>query len=209
MTAVITIPVALTRAECKFKRKELEKIRDDRAETLGKLAQLRDALAAALVERELNQQKVRLQEFAYELQAAVQDQRFDDQDTVGALSTFARVTLPSQISVHMSEIRSRNLTRPSRLTLLWPQIVFVPPLTLYALRSAYTSRAALLDVTRDFWETARGFWEQWLLEPLKGVIQTVRTGGDDSVIITKESVRADLNVSCLLHCIFSEFRNAF
>lgn len=151
----------------------------------------------ALANDSANQETDRLQEFAIELQAAVQGEKHANQDIVEALSTFANITLPSHISFHASDIRSRDLLRPSQFILLWPQIVFVPPLTLYLLRSAYTSRAMLLDIAKDAWETARGFWEQWLLEPLKGVLQTVRTGGDDSVIITKESVKSDLDVSAL------------
>ena len=38
-----------------------------------------------------------------------------------------------------------------------------------------------------------------MLEPLRGIVKTVRAGHDDGVIVTKESVRADLDVSLSFH----------
>ena len=66
---------------------------------------------------------------------------------------------------------------------------------LYAIRTAYASRATLEELARDSLETIKGFWEDWVLEPLRGIARTVRAGRDDGVIVTKESVRADLDVS--------------
>ena len=43
--------------------------------------------------------------------------------------------------------------------------------------------------------TIRGFWDGWLLGPLKDIVKTVRTTDEDGVIVTKQSVQADLDVS--------------
>ena len=112
-----------------------------------------------------------------------------------SLSVLANLTLPSHTSLHSAEIKTGELRRPSWLTLTWPQLVLLPPLALYAIRTAYASRATLEELARDSLETIKGFWEDWVLEPLRGIARTVRAGRDDGVIVTKESVRADLDVS--------------
>ncbi|KAF9013543.1 ATP synthase regulation protein NCA2-domain-containing protein [Cyathus striatus] len=48
VASYITFPLELTRQECSHNRRELEKIRDEKAEVLGKLAQLRGSLAKAI-----------------------------------------------------------------------------------------------------------------------------------------------------------------
>ena len=53
----------------------------------------------------------------------------------------------------------------------------------------------LEEFARGAGETVRGFWEDWVVEPLRGIVRTVRAGREDGVIVTKESVRADLDVS--------------
>ena len=45
------------------------------------------------------------------------------------------------------------------------------------------------------YETVEGFVWGWLMEPLMGVLRTVRTGGEDGVIVRKEGVTADFDVS--------------
>ncbi|KAI0643145.1 NCA2-domain-containing protein [Trametes meyenii] len=205
-STVATLPIELARGECKYKRAELQRIRDERAEVLGVLTALRDRLASALEENDNDKAIARLSEFTAFLQSVVDGEdvapRAEDEPatataTVGrvveALSILANCTLPSHTSLHSAELKSGQLRRPSRLTLLWPQLVFLPPLALYAVRSAYASRASLEELAREALETARGFWEGWVLEPLRGIVKTVRAGHDDGVIVTKESVRADLD----------------
>ncbi len=193
----------LARGECGFKRKELERIRDERAEVLGVLVELRDRLSSALVDENNDGALAGISEFTAFLQSIVDGEDaaphivgvdVSASGVVESLSVLANVTLPSHISLHSAELKSGQLRRPSRLTLLWPRLVFLPPLALYAIRTAYASRASLEDLARDAVDTARSFWESWILEPLRGIVKTVRAGHDDGVIVTKESVRADLDV---------------
>jgi len=97
---------------------------------------------------------------------------------------------------HASDLT--KLQRPSRLTLIWPKLVLVPPIALYAISWAYASRADLSELLEEAKETVHGFIVGWLLEPLKGVVNTVRANPDEGVIISKEGVAADLQVTGVL-----------
>ncbi|EIW81016.1 nuclear control of ATP synthase 2 [Coniophora puteana RWD-64-598 SS2] len=82
--------------------------------------------------------------------------------------------------------------RPSRLTLLWPRLVLVPPLALMAARYAWASRGSLREFAGDAAETAGNFYRDWLVEPVRGVLHTIRAGSEGGIIVTKEAVDADL-----------------
>lgn len=43
----------------------------------------------------------------------------------------------------------------------------------------------------------RCFWRDWLVGPLRDVVDTVRAGDGEGVIVTHESVKADLDVRVL------------
>jgi len=77
--------------------------------------------------------------------------------------------------------------------------VLFPPLVLYACRSLYASRASLEDIAREALETLKGFVRGWLLEPLRDVLMTIRSGSDDGtgMLVHKEGVLADLEVSSI------------
>ncbi|KNZ76733.1 Nuclear control of ATPase protein 2 [Termitomyces sp. J132] len=106
-----------------------------------------------------------------------------------ALSTAVFTT---QKMVHQRLLESKELCRPPRLILMWPRLLLLPPLCIYILRSAYTSRASLAELAFDAKATAEGFVRGWLLDPLKDVIKTVRAGSQDGVIVQKEGIAADL-----------------
>ncbi len=201
-STVATLPVDLAKGECAYKKKELARIRDERAEVLGMLVDLRDRLAAALEVRDSDEGLFALAQFAHYLQAIIDGEEvapFVEDVSPGrvleSLSMLAHTTLPSHTSLHSADIKTGQLLRPPRLVLLWPKLVILPPLALYAIRTAYASRASLEELAEDGIETLKGFWEDWVLEPLRGIVRTVRAGRDDGVIVTKESVRADLDVS--------------
>lgn len=43
-------------------------------------------------------------------------------------------------------------------------------------------------------ETVENFFADWLFEPCRDVIRTIRAGGEEGVIVRKEGVAADLDV---------------
>jgi nuclear-control-of-ATPase protein 2 len=91
-------------------------------------------------------------------------------------------------------LKSRQLLRPSRLTQLWPRLVFLPPFILFSIKTLYSSRESLFALANDTQETLIKFVRGWLLEPLQDVIRTVRAGRDGGVIIRKEGIAADFAV---------------
>lgn len=192
----ITFPLDLVYGECLYKQKALEKIRDDRAAKLGTLSTLRAQVSGVLS----NPREEDLLNAVQLLQTAVHGFGQPSPDPLehtaqSYLLCLVDVDLPEQISLHGEHLETHGLHRPSRLTRLWPRLVFLPPLALYLLRSAYVSRASLVQIASDALDIIQDFWRDWLLGPLKDVVKTVRAGTDDGVIITRESVRADLDVS--------------
>lgn len=195
--ATIDFPIRLARHECIYKRKELAKIRDERAAVLGGLLALRDQLITALQTEKASDIRDGLTAFCAQCSFAL-GAGTQPSELMEYLDQFTNSALPASISTHALQIQVHALRRPSRLTLVWPQLVLLPPLGLYAARLAYDSRESLNQTAKDAVDTLKGFWKDWLLGPLQDVVKTVRAGTDDGVIITKESVRADLDV-CLAH----------
>ena len=116
-----------------------------------------------------------------------------------ALVYVSNDTLPKLNRSHRQMLKAERLLRPKRWILIWPEIVLFPPLVFYLCRSLYASRANLEDVARDALETLKGFVRGWLLEPLRDVLMTIRSGSDDEtgMLVHKEGVLADLEVSFL------------
>ncbi|KAG6815740.1 hypothetical protein H0H87_011851 [Tephrocybe sp. NHM501043] len=183
--------------ECTFKRRELEKIRDQRAETLGYLAHLRNDLALAI------QEPANIRSCAHMFTCIAQGdikKAFSPLETLdwptpeplNELLALSTALYKTQKAEHQQLLESRDLLRPSRLTLIWPRLLLLPPLCFYALRSAYASRASLAEFAIDAKATAEGFVRGWLLDPLKDVVKTVRAGSEDGVIVQKEGIAADI-----------------
>ncbi|EPT05130.1 hypothetical protein FOMPIDRAFT_1027347 [Fomitopsis schrenkii] len=199
---VVTLPLDLTRGECRYKHQRLQQLRDERAEMLGSLVNMRDLLASSLEDESAEQGMARLNEFSYTLQRLVRgDSQAALDVSAGPISALQDIaaSLPGAAgssaavsALQTSALYAQDLVRPSRLTLLWPRLVFLPPLALYAAKTAYASRESLYELALEAVETIKGFWEQWLLEPFKDIIKTVRAGGEDGVIVSRESVQADL-----------------
>lgn len=197
----VTLPTFLAQQECRYNRKELEKIRDERADALGRLAQLRGPLAALIGTPSPNnshQEPFSFLGFLELLNSVVTPETVTStalDDTFGAIQYLSQISLPSLGPTHVDYLKSQHLLRPSRITLLWPKLLFLPPLALYALRFGYASRVTLFDMLKDARDTVEGFVKGWLVEPLKEVLKTVRAGGAEGeagVIVSKEGVIADL-----------------
>lgn len=210
LSTFVTLPYQLTKHECHIKRKELQKIRDERAEVLGTLTSMRDQLASALKTDGLPMAQVngagvddKLASFVDTLLRSATGQLLSPPSTPSPshrhllvnIETLANMTLQSHIADHQSHLEVNRLNRPSRLTLLWPRLLILPPLSLYLARTAYNSRDTLVEMANDAGETIHNFFRDWLLQPIKDVINTIRAGGEDGVIVRKEGVAADMAVS--------------
>jgi len=199
-TAILYYPIRLVREECHMKRRENEKICNDRAEVLGKLVGLRPSLCRLLEtsggEEDSSASHAVLLEFASSLDPTISSTAGEN-DVLSLLERLFHAMFVAQEEAHSSCLKKDGLQRPSRLTLLWPKLLFLPPLTLYCVKTLYASRETITDLARDALAASRNFLRDWLLEPLRGVYQTIRTGGEEAVLVRPESVAADFNVSCV------------
>lgn len=94
------------------------------------------------------------------------------------------------------------LRRPPFLTRTWPYLLSIPVASLVIGRIAYNSRETLTRWAREAGETVKGFLLDWVVEPVRGILETVRGGeGGGMSIMGKESLKSDLGVS--QSCLFS------
>ena len=197
----INLPLQLTRQEIHSKRLELERIRDERAEALGELTSKHDNLSRTL-RKDLGDRA----EFLQAINQVLVGRHVDmaqfglSMSLLDALVTTSSRVLPIHVSLHKEDIRAYSLLRPSRLIRMWPRLLVLPPLTLYAIQRITASQDTLLSLAKDTWEMLKGFWRGWLVEPLTDIAKTVRAGGEGSIIVQKGSIDADLQVFiCHLH----------
>jgi nuclear-control-of-ATPase protein 2 len=210
---VLGLPFDLARQECRFKRKTLEEIRDNKAEVLGTLSKMRHLLETALGEHPVpggpdgfNPHIDKLRTIVKRILQLVDEDRVEEPSSPPPRSpghnifyirllVLAGNILPYHTSLHKYRLRAQHLLRPSRLALLWPRHVLGIPLIIYAIRQAYSSRASMVEVAQESIRTTEGFLRGYLLEPMRDVVKTVRAGGEDGIIVRKEGIAADMDVS--------------
>ena len=186
-------PLHLTREECKDKRKQLEQMRNERAANLGRFAVASQALEADLTSGKVNLARA-LQEFEA-LGASMSLREGNLQCLNGALESIDTYRISHTVAL-------APLQRPSRLVLLWPKLLLIPPITYFVLGWAWSSREDIKKNLREGFDTARTFYQSWLVEPVRSILATVRTRGDDGVrVISKDALKADMDVSAV-HCCF-------
>lgn len=215
-----TNPIELGRQECRAKRLKLEEIRDQRAKRLGALASMREVVYDALAGRgTADGGRERLATIIGLLEWSLQD------DGLGVTSTLTyslpekkgqlrelsgpeaiRTVIPQLqglLSIDLLTSRSahieavRTLARPSRWMQLWPRVVFLPPLAYLAFKLVFNSQAQLYESLADAKATVVGFWNGWVLEPIRGIVQTVRADHETTMVVSKEGLHSDLDVSGL------------
>ncbi|KAK7056898.1 Nuclear control of ATPase protein 2 [Paramarasmius palmivorus] len=185
----IALPYHLTRQECLYKRHQLEILRDQRASTLGELAQARVHLSQTLEADDLKL----LHSFLLDMERTLSvGGSMPQGSALSTLQNLSSVTLSRAALLHTQHLQSNQLLRPSRITLIWPKLLLGPPLLLYVASTLYHSRGSLLELAHESKEVVKGFVVDWLIEPLMGVIDTVRSK-DRSVIVSKEGVEADFD----------------
>ena len=206
----ITLPLQLTSQEIHSKRLGLERVRDERAEALGELTSKHDDLSRTL-RKDLDERAAFLQVINQVLVGQHVDmaQFGDSTSLLGALATASSRVLPIHACLHKEDLRTHALLRPNRLIRLWPRLLILPPLMLYAVQRINASQDTLLSLAKDTCETVKGFWRGWLVEPLADIVRTVRTGGEDSIIVQKGSIEADLQVFIYYSSSFSFLTKPF
>ena len=97
---------------------------------------------------------------------------------------------------HIVQLKSKGILRPSRLNLIWPKLILGPPVLIYTASRLYQPKGSLLELARETREALKGFLVDSIIEPLKGVLDTV--GSKDRImIVSKEGVDVDFDVSLL------------
>lgn len=130
---------------------------------------------------------------------------FEESDSTSSPPALASVSSPTSFLPLLTQHLSlpppspnppSHLTRPSNLTRLWPPLLLLP--VLLPLLAPYVP--ALRNGMRDAKKTAQGFWKGWVIEPLMGIIDTVRHGGGEGAgsglsVMSKEGMKGDMEVS--------------
>ncbi|KAF8148713.1 ATP synthase regulation protein NCA2-domain-containing protein [Crassisporium funariophilum] len=202
---VVRLPLDLTRAECRYKRKALEQMRDERACVLGRLALLRGQLGSVVGSAAgMGVGAGGIERYGSFLASLVHildpthGHISETGDIFGPLTVLSTRLLPSLPKSHAAALRpspsSPTLLRPASLTLLWPRLLLIPPIALYLYRNTTTTLIpALRALVADARDTALGFWEGWVMGPLGEVVRTMRGGtGVGEGMVSLEGIRSDL-----------------
>ena len=184
-------PIELTRRECLLNQRKLIELRNKRAQTLGQILSLKSAFEVSLS----NGSGVTGVTLVFR-------KTLIDMDTIPAasLNTLAllRTLAFTDLSTHaLAHDRVFNkLRRPSRLTMTWPSLVLFPPVAYACFRLFLRSQQSIVHTAIDAYNTCKSFWFNYIIEPVTGILDTVRAGGDNYArIVSREAVRADLEVS--------------
>ncbi|PWN35293.1 NCA2-domain-containing protein [Meira miltonrushii] len=199
--ARILTPLGLTRHEARSKRGKLIKQRDEMAIKVGTLSQ---ALSEVDARDTKNISAVDLQnelwERVKEMQNALQVQDTSEASTSSSkdLSSSLHELVNYQISQqrkHVDFLLSSapvGLGLPTRLARLWPALVLGPVVSLVAIRLVTRSWDTIVAKAQDARETVKGFAVNWVYDPCIKLLDTIRTGDQEGMIISPESLNSDL-----------------
>jgi len=122
-------------------------------------------------------------------------------DLAHSLSYLLSVTFPSHSSSFSTS--TTRLRKPSFLTRSWPYLLSIPVVTTLTARTIYNNRQSLINYALDSVETTKRFVIDWVVEPVRKILETVR-GGETMALMGRDSLRSDLEVSS--HCHFRSCR---
>lgn len=190
-------PIFLARQEAKVKRVELERIEDEEAARVGRVA----GAIGTVEEASRRSDKgawVEISNLALTLNKDLGAPSKSGSLDGAALAMSLRSLLSSTLHHHTLSVTHQvhQSARPPWITRNWPRLVFYPFALLTVSRVVYNSRDTLYRWIRDGRETAKGFLIGWLVKPIEGILDTMRGGTEEGVaLMGKESLRSDLEVS--------------
>ena len=193
-------PLGLTRHEARAKRRDLLKQRDELATKLGTLAQ---ALSASTPEEAKGGPEALLQELHSRLgdmQVALEVPMSSSADSSSSQQLVAM--LHTLLSEHVGEQQHRvdvilspspsGSGPPSKAARLWPTMVLAPLTTIIVIRVVTASWDTIVEKAVEARETVQGFAVNWVYEPCLKLLDTIKTGDQEGVIMSKESLNSDL-----------------
>ncbi|KAF5392372.1 hypothetical protein D9757_001529 [Collybiopsis confluens] len=190
------IPVHYALEEISLKRHKLLRIRDERAQVLGELVLLRPELQKFMMESSGHvvvpghSADGTASILAHRIVRLVNPNLEYDPTTASPLMHLSS----SSSSSSQRNIHTLGLSRPSRLTRIWPRLVFGPPIILYSAYLLYSSRGTLREFAKEGKDILKGFVLDWCIKPLAGVLDTVKASRNEEAagwLVTKEGVKAD------------------
>ena len=123
--------------------------------------------------------------------------RLSDEDHISRPALLAQRLLHI-LSIHMpaQQAESHQLAilygRPSRFTRYWLPASALLLSSSTLLRIFFNRRTQIVNFIRDIGETTEDFWYNWVVEPIKKVIGTIRHDKESEVaIMSKESLQGD------------------
>ena len=169
---------------------------DDWRSTLEKSVTLLDGILMNVCSLEVNTRDFEEQLFVqvdYESEAftqQVQDGRPKCQIMIGRLEKLIKERIPLQIEAS-NECFSKY-GRPSRLVRYWLPGVLLILSGSTILKIVANRRQEIVTWIQEFGATARDFWFNWVVSPVKKLIGTIRHDEQSEVaIMSKDSLRAD------------------
>ncbi|KAL8917916.1 MAG: hypothetical protein Q9208_007659 [Pyrenodesmia sp. 3 TL-2023] len=125
--------------------------------------------------------------------ASASDEGDNDQRlalVISRLQLVLEVHLPNHIA--SSKILVAKYGRPSRLVRYWIPAIALLLSSTTLLRVAVNRKAELMTWIRDLGATTIDFWNNWVVDPIRKVIGTIRHDKDAEIaIMSKESLRGD------------------
>ncbi|BEI84160.1 hypothetical protein CcaverHIS002_0407640 [Cutaneotrichosporon cavernicola] len=80
--------------------------------------------------------------------------------------------------------------RPSVFTRFWFTVLFLPPALYFGARSVVKNKEWITEQVYNGKETIKGFFVQWVWEPVEDIFNTMR-GGGEGLSLAPETVKAD------------------
>ncbi|BGP05872.1 Nuclear control of ATPase protein 2 [Rhodotorula toruloides] len=112
-------------------------------------------------------------------------------DLAHSLSYLLNQTLPAHSRAFGQT--SLLLSPPGFWTRSWPYLLSIPLLSSLVARAVYNHRLTLHQYALDAASTIKGFLFDWVLEPVRKILDTLRGGSADEVaLMGRESLRSDL-----------------
>ncbi|WWC59570.1 uncharacterized protein I303_102126 [Kwoniella dejecticola CBS 10117] len=194
----ITSPYNLTRREMLSSKNELSQKRDELATKIGILASQgpgwssKSLSTAQTGVSELREETSRIMAVLCDILEApalsTKSAAISIQSTPSILLNVLQEQLPKE-GESIDKVLAIH-SRPSPLTRLWLPALFLPP-TLYIVASAIVRNKEYMKVqVRNARETVKGFFVQWVWEPLEGIGKTLR-GGGEGLGVAPTTVKSD------------------
>lgn len=212
------VPHELARQECSAHRRELEVIRDTRARQVGELSFLGTTIITALEDLDgpsfsgsavsHDQYTALVHHLASSMERILEGHELSPslertEPVTSAATASMSLQKVLQIALPSHSTRHQNLfivhQRPGRWTRSWPRLVLFPPLILLGVRSVYHNRSSIYATIIDAGHTVHSFCTERVLEPIRDILNTVRTSGDEGAarIISRDGLKSDMDVGTL------------